>query len=134
MMKRTIALTTAGVVLAGSATALVALPAAADGPEKHARGDVAGARFDISVEKDHGQFEVDADLDGVAASSNWKMIVRHDGERVATRTASAVRDDGQWEVDFNEVHRPNTSGKDTFKVTLKRTDGTGKVTRTLTLR
>jgi hypothetical protein len=134
MMKRTLALTTTGAVLAASATALAVAPANADGPEKHAHGTVAGARYDISVEKDHGRFEIDADLDGVAAGSSWRMIVRHDGTRVATRTASAVRDDGQYEVDFREVNRHNTSGKDTFKVTLKRTDGPGKVTRKLTLR
>jgi len=133
-MKRTLALTTAGVVLAGSATALVAMPASADGPEKHARGTVAGARYDISVEKDDGRFEVDADLDGVARGSKWKMIVRHDGKRVATRTDRAELDDGQYEVDFNEVRRPDTAGKDRFKVTLKRTNGPGKVTRTIVMR
>ncbi len=132
-MKRTITLTTATLVVAGGSTLLLTPPAHAD-LEKHARGTVAGARYDISVEKERGHFDVDAELDGVAARSAWKMVVRHDGAKVATRTARATRDDGRWEVDFREVRRPDTAGSDVFKVTLKRTDGAGKVTRTLRFR
>ncbi|WP_343908235.1 hypothetical protein, partial [Nocardioides aquiterrae] len=112
--------------------ALTAAPAQADGPERHAHGTVAGARYEISAEKDAGRFEVDADLDGVPAGSAWKMVVRHDGEKVATRTAKAVRDDGRYDVDFREVRRGDSAGKDVFRVTLTRTDGAGRVTRTLT--
>lgn len=130
MTKRTIALTAAGVLAVGALTALAAGPAQADGPERHARGQVAGAAYDISVEKDR-RFEVDADIDGVPAGSTWRMVVRHEGKRVGVRTAQAVRDDGRWEVDFREVRSKDTSGADTFKVTLKRVGGPGKVTRTL---
>lgn len=132
-MKRTIALTTATALAVGSGTLLLAAaPAQADGPERHAHGNVAGARYEISAEKDNGRFEVDADLDGVPSGSSWKMVVRHDGNKVATRTANAVRDDGRYDVDFGEVRRSDSAGKDVFKVTLTRTDGAGKVTRTLT--
>lgn len=133
-MRNTIALTTAALT-AGAATLAVAAPAHADGPERHAAGTVAGARYEISAEKDNGRFEVDADLDGVAAGSTWRMVVRHDGTRVATRTASAVRDDdGGYDVDFRDVRRADSAGKDVFRVTLTRTDGAGSVSRTLTFR
>lgn len=131
-MKRTIALTTATALVAGSGALLVAAPAQADGPERHARGTIAGAQYEISAEKDNGRFEVDADIDRVPAGSTWKMVVRHDGKKVATRTATAVRDDdGHYDADFRDVKRADSAGKDVFKVTLKRTDGAGSVTRTL---
>lgn len=130
MSKRIIALSTAAALVAGSAATLVAVPAQADGPERHAHGRVAGAEYEISIEKER-RFEVDADLDGVPAGSTWRMVVRHDGKRVGTSTARAVRDDGRWEVDFREVRSADTSGGDTFKVTLSRVGGAGKVTRTL---
>ena len=131
-MKRTLALTAVTALVAGTPALLAVAPAQAGGAERHARGTVAGARYDISAEKERSGFEVDADLDGVAAGSTWKMVVRHEGKRVATRKARARRDDGRYEVDFRSVRRPDTRGKDTFKVTLKRTNGAGKVTRKLT--
>ncbi|WP_028644498.1 hypothetical protein [Nocardioides sp. URHA0020] len=129
MKKQLIVLTTAGTLIAGTGAALVAAPAQADGPERHAYGTVAGASYEIAVEKER-RFEVDADLDDVAAGSSWRMVVRHEGKVVGTRTARAVRDDGRWEVDFREVRSKNTKGADTFKVTIKRVGGP-KVVRTL---
>ncbi|GAB3197182.1 hypothetical protein GCM10027062_08320 [Nocardioides hungaricus] len=133
-MKRTIALTTAATLVAGPAALAVVLagPAQADGPERQVSGSVAGARYHISADKEDGRYEVDADLDGVPAGSSWRMVVRHDGRKVATRTARAVRDDGRYDVDFAGVRRPDSAGRDVFKVTLTRTDGAGSVTRTLT--
>jgi hypothetical protein len=130
MKKQLIALTTASALVAGTGAALLATPAQADGPERHARGQVAGAAYEIGVEKDR-RFEVDADLDGVPAGSSWRMVVRHDGERIGSSTARAVRDDGRYEVDFREIRSANTPGADTFKVTLKRVGTSTKVTRTL---
>jgi hypothetical protein len=131
MLNRTFALPVAGALVGGSA--LIAMPAAsahADGPEKDVHGSVAGARYEISIEKDR-RFEIDAELEGVSAGSKWKMVVRHDGKRVATQRAHAVRDDGRHEVDFHDVHSGDTKGHDYFTVTLKRIDGQGKVTRTI---
>ena len=131
-MKRTIALTTATALAVGSgALLLAAAPAQADGPERHAHGNVAGARYEMSAEKDNGRFEVDADLEGVPSGSSWKMVVRHDGTKVATRTAQAGRDDGR-STSTSARSPGRLAGKDDFKVTLTRTDGAGKVTRTLT--
>lgn len=131
MKKQLIALTTAATLIAGTGAALIASPAQADGPERHAYGQIGGASYDIGIEKDR-VFEIDADLDGVTAGSTWRMVVRHDGKKVGTRTANAVPDDGRWEVDFREVRSADTAGPDTFKVTLKRTDGPGKAKKTLT--
>ncbi len=113
-----------------AATGLLAAPAQADGPEKHATGTVAGGFYDISVEKEGG-FEVSADIDGVPASSTWRVVVRHDGKVVGSEKRRSVLDDGQHEVDFRDFFSADTAGKDTFRVTLRRTDGTAKVTRTL---
>lgn len=137
-MKRTIALITAGAAgvagaaVIGGAAVTGNLAAAADrsGPERHAHGRVAGAEYEIEIEKERG-FEVDAELDGVAPRSTWRMVVRHDGKRVGSRTAHAVRDDGRHEVDFRDLHSADTRGADRFVVVLKRVDGPGKVTRTL---
>jgi hypothetical protein len=131
MNRRIIALSTAGVLLTGSAAALVAAPAMADDPERKAVGRVAGATYEISAEKERG-FEVDVDVDGVAARSTWKAVVKHDGKRVGAQTRSAVRDDGRWEVDFRDFRSGDTAGQDRFKVKLVRVDGPGKVVRTLT--
>ncbi|MCW2773944.1 MAG: hypothetical protein JWN91_2270 [Nocardioides sp.] len=131
MNKRIIALTTAAALVAAPVAVLVAGPAQADGPERHARGTVAGATYDISAEKERG-FEVSADLEGVAAGSTWKVVVKHDGTRIGSQTLRAVPDDGRHEVDFRDFRSANTAGKDVFTVKIKRVDGAGSVTRTLT--
>lgn len=129
-MKRTIVLSAAALLAAPTAL-LVTAPAHADGPEKHARGSVAGARYDIDIEKERG-FEVNVELDGVPSASTWRVVVKHDGERIGSQTAPATRDDGRYEVDFRDLRSKNTAGKDTFTVTIKRVGGPGSVTRTLT--
>ncbi|MFT4010509.1 MAG: hypothetical protein QM655_10760 [Nocardioidaceae bacterium] len=130
MKKRMIGVAAAGAVAATSAV-VVAAPAWADGPERHAHGKVGGARYDIDIEKEHGTFEISVDLDDAPANSSWKLVVRHEGKKVGVRHASARYDDGEYEVDFRDVHSANTPGKDTFKVKIVRTDDTAKVTRTL---
>lgn len=129
MERRTIAAGAAALVT-GTAAVLVAAPAMADGPERETSGRVAGSWFEMSAEKERG-FELDADLDNVPRGSTWRLVVKHDGERIATRTADTVRDDGRWEADFRDVHAPDSAGADTFTLTITRTDGPGKVTRTL---
>jgi hypothetical protein len=115
MNKRIIALTTAAALVAAPAAVLVAGPAQADGPERHARGTVAGASYDMSAEKGRG-FEVSAD----------------DGKKIGSQTLRAVPDDGRHEVDFRDFRSANTAGKDVFTVKISRVDGAGSVTRKLT--
>ncbi|MCW2791831.1 MAG: hypothetical protein JWO76_929 [Nocardioides sp.] len=131
MLTRTTALTTAAALLTAPAIALAAAPAHADGPEKHAQGAVGGGRYDINIEKENG-FDVGVDLEGIPASSTWKLVVKHDGKRVSTQTANSRLDDGRHEVDFRDVRSKNTKGKDSFTVKISRVDGAGSVTRTLT--
>lgn len=122
---------TTGLVASALGLGLLAGPAAADGPEKNATGTVAGARYDMSAEKE-GNFEISADIDGVPAGSTWRMVLRHEGTVVGSQKLTArADDDGGHEVDFRDFLRPDTAGKDTFTITLRRTDGTAKVTRTL---
>ena len=128
--QRAAALSAASALLAGGFTALVALPAHADGPERHARGSIAGGQYEISIEKER-RFQVDVELDRVPANSTWRIVVRHEGRRGATRTARAAGDDGRWDVDFPEVRSGNTPGADTFRVRIQRVGGTAQVTRTL---
>lgn len=130
-MKRIAIATASAAALATGVAVLVAAPAIADGPEKHSSGRVGGGWFEISAEKERNGFDLDADLDNVAAGSTWKIVVRHDGQRISRQVLNAVPDDGRHEVDFRDVRARNTSGADTFKVTIKRTDGPGKVVRTL---
>jgi hypothetical protein len=131
MNKRIIALSTAAALVAAPAAVLVAGPAQADGPERHARGTVAGATYDMSAEKERG-FEVSADVEGVPSGSTWKVVVKHDGKRIGSQTLRAVPDDGRHEVDFRDFRSANTAGKDVFTVKIKRVDGAGSVTRKLT--
>ncbi len=130
--RRTVATIAAGALIAAPATVLLAGPASADGPEREARGTVAGARYEMSAEKER-HFEVSADLDGVAGIdvADRRQARRQEGRQPDPK---AVRDDGRYEVDFRDFHSKNTAGKDTFKITLKRVDGAGKVTRTLTFK
>lgn len=133
-VKRMTALVATGALVAVPATVLTAGAAqAADGPERHARGTVGGARYDISVEKERSRFEIDTDLRSANRGSKWKVTVRHDGRLVGTDTARAVRDDGGYEVEFRDFHSRNTPGKDRFKVTIKKVGGP-QVTRTITMR
>ncbi|MFT4082084.1 MAG: hypothetical protein QM638_05820 [Nocardioides sp.] len=128
MSHRAIALTAAGTVLAGSVVATSAT-AFADGPERHASGTIGKAHYDIEIEKEK-RYEVSVDLDGVAKGSTWKLRVRHDGRLITKQKRTAERDDGRYEVDFRDVGSRNTSGKDTFTVTILRAGG-GKAVRTL---
>mgnify|MGYP001018446102 CR=1 FL=1 len=130
-MKRIAIATASAAALATGAAVFVAAPALADGPEKHASGRVGGGWFEISAEKERNGFDLDVDLDNVPAGSTWRLVVRHDGDRIARQVLPSVREDGRHEVDFRDVSARNTAGADTFKVTIKRTDGPGKVVRSL---
>ena len=82
-MKRIAIATASAAALATGVAVLVAAPAIADGPEKHSSGRIGGGWFEISAEKERNGFDLDADLDNVAAGSTWKLVVRHDGQRIS---------------------------------------------------
>lgn len=101
--------------------ALVAAPAnAAYDIEKQKRcGD---ARIELSVDREAGGFEVNADVDNATAGSRWRIVLRHDGTQVAKVNRRA---DNEGDVEV-ERWRRNTQGSDTFKMRAKNRD-TGRV-------
>lgn len=111
----------ASALLAGSAIALAAGPAQADGPERSKDFWIGSTDVDFDVEKERGKFEVGVDLDDAAPGSKWRIVLRHDGKVVHAKTHRADRD---GEVEINKVLR-DTSGKDRFKVVVTKV-GTGK--------
>ena len=114
MNKRFIALGTAGVVLAApAALMLTAAPAHAD---VERRGTCGGGTYELSVDREGRGYEVNVDLDHVAAGSKWRVVITQDGTRKAKVVRTAERD-GDLDV---ERYLPNTAGKDTFKFTAKR--------------
>ena len=108
-MKKTL-IALAATAAAGT-TVLVASPASAD---VERRGTCAGATYELTVDRERGGFEVDADLDRAAVGSEWRVTIRHDGE---VATSRVLRADDEGELDLG-VHRRNTAGKDTFRLTV----------------
>ena len=114
-MKKTLIATTALLATAGGAVA-VAAPASAD---VERRGTCAGATFELNVDRERGGWDVDADLEGARAHSDWKVAIRHEGKVVASRTLRAD-DEGDPDLD---VFRRDPRGADTFKLTVKPVGG-----------
>jgi hypothetical protein len=111
MKKSLIAITALLATAAAGTTVLVAAPANAD---VERRGTCAGASFELNVDRERGGYDVDADVEGARAFSDWRVAIRHNGTIAATRTLTA---DDEGELDLDTFRR-NTSGKDTFKVTV----------------
>ncbi|MCF6379196.1 hypothetical protein L2K70_16410 [Nocardioides KLBMP 9356] len=110
-MKKTIAATTLLATATAGATVLVAAPANAD---VERRGTCAGATYELNVDRERGGYDVDADIEGAKASSTWRLTIRHNGTVAVSRT---LRADDEGELDL-DTFRKNTTGKDTFKVTV----------------
>ena len=108
-MKKTIAATTLLATAAAGATVLVASPANAD---VERRGTCAGATYELNVDRERGGYDVDADIEGAKAYSNWRVTIRHNGDLAVSRTLKAD-DEGELDLD---TFRKNTAGKDTFTV------------------
>ena len=126
-------------IVAGLATALVAVtvpvalalsdPADAltgrqdDDRERSARcGD---AVVELSVDKERQGFEVDGDVDNAQPGSAWKVVLRHDGDKVLARTLTA---DAEGDLDV-DTRRPDTSGNDVFTLRVKNLDTDAKACR-----
>lgn len=107
------------------ATALVATPAHAD---VERRGTCAGATYELSVDRERGGWDVDADLEGAKANSAWQVTIRHNGKVAAQRS---VRADDEGELDLDTWTR-NTRGKDAYKLTVKPSGG-GACSTTVTV-
>jgi hypothetical protein len=128
-------------IVAGLATALVALtvpvalamsdPAGAlsgrlgddDDLERSAR--CGQAVVELSVDRERRGFEVDGDVDHAVPGSTWKVVVRHDGDKVLTRNLEA---DAEGDLDVDTL-RPNTAGDDVFTLRVKNVDTNAKACR-----
>src|SRR5690349_20521742 len=106
-LRRTTAAAGVTALLAVPATVLVASPVQA--VDRAERCD--GARIELSVEKDDGRFEVEADVDNAPRGSQWRVTLLQDGNRFFN-DVRRTDNEGDISVDRN---RPNTVGKDVFK-------------------
>jgi hypothetical protein len=117
--------TTATVAAAGLLASPIALAAPAAATEKEFK--VGGADVDFEVDKDDGRFEVEVDIDNAKPGTRWRITLWHDGNRFFKDTRRA---NGDGDVADVERSRPNTAGRDVFKVKVKRVGGESK-TRTI---
>lgn len=116
-LRRPVAAVSTLAVLSVPALALAAAPAHA--VDKSQRCD--GARMELSVEKDDGRFEVEADVDDATPGSRWRIVMRHDGQRFFKDVRRA---DGEGDISVDR-NRRDTAGRDvfTFRVNRVGTDG-----------
>lgn len=116
-LRRPVAAVSTLALLSVPALTLVAAPAHA--VDKSQRCD--GARMELSVERDDGRFEVEADIDDADPGSRWRIALRQDGNRFF-KDVRRANGDGDISVDRN---RPDTAGRDVFALRVNRvgTDG-----------
>jgi hypothetical protein len=130
MSHRITAALAAGSLLAVPAS-LAAAPAAQADPGDRERNGVCGAGvYDFSVDREGSGFEVSADLDGLKPGSRWKVVLRHDGTKIASVTRRADRE-GDLDV---ERYRQNTAGADKFTMKAKRVGGSASCSASITFR
>jgi hypothetical protein len=130
-MNRTTALVAAGALVAAPlATVLAASPATADTTKRGACGP-GSYEFQVDSEnrEDGGGFEVSADLDRLAPSSSWTVVIKHDGKRVSKFSRTA---DNEGELDV-DVHRQDTRGTDRFRFKAVPAGGGSKCAATITV-
>jgi hypothetical protein len=118
-VKKTVIASTALLATAAAGTVLVATPAHAD-RDIERTGTCSGARYELSVDRERGGFEVDADLDRARPGSRWRVTLRHDGAVVTSKVHTA---DAEGDVDV-DAWRRDTAGTDTFRITVKPVGGT----------
>lgn len=125
-MRKVTATVGAAALLAAPLSLVAASPAAAADREFRC----AGADVDFDVERDDGRFEVDVDIDNAEPGSRWRIVLKQDGKRYHKKVHRADSD-GEIDIDRN---RPDTAGKDVFKVKVKKIGGPKACTRTITRR
>jgi hypothetical protein len=75
--------------------------------------------------EDDGRFEVEVDIDNAKRGSKWRVTPWHDGRRYHHKVHTANRGS---DIEI-EKKRPNTKGKDVFKLRVKRLSAAGAATR-----
>lgn len=109
---KTTALLAASTLLAAplATVALAAAPSSAAPADREKRGTCAGGTYELQAEREDGGYEVTVDLDRLAPGSQWKVVLRHEGKRVAAVTRTA---DAEGDVEL-EAYRKGTPGPETF--------------------
>lgn len=101
-----------GSVLAVGTPIAFASAASAD-TEKRGSCSKGDAIYDFEVDKDDGRYEVNFEVDSNVDGERWRVRLYHEGNRFYS---SVNTTDNEGEADV-EANRPNTRGKDHFKVT-----------------
>lgn len=123
---RTVAALVATTALVAAPIGL-ALPAQADADRSG--GLPGGGRYQLSVDREDGGFQVSADLDDTAPGSRWKVVLRHEGKKIASGVLAAD-DEGDLSVDR---FRRDTAGADRFALTVTPAAG-GQTSRAVVTR
>lgn len=123
MFTRATALLSATALVAIPASLLVASPAHADVTKSGACGE---GRYELSVDRERGGWEVDADLDNVTPGSKWKIVLKHDGKTYFSGVRTA---DYEGDLDVDR-YRKNTAGKDKFVFKATRVGGSSTTCKT----
>lgn len=130
-LRNTAALAATSALFAAPLVAISATPAAA--VDRSGRCD--GARFSLDVERDDGRFEVEAEIDDAPRGSRWRIVVKQDGKRFIKTTRVARNDDDDRDGDISiDRNRPNTPGRDVFRITVNKVGTPGSCSRVVRLR
>ena len=114
-MKTAIRITAIAGVTALIASPLAFATAATASADIDRHGTCGAGVYKLSVDRERGGYEVDADLDGVKPGSTWTFVIRHNGKRLTKLTRTADRE-GEVDVD---AYAKNTVGKDKFAFVAK---------------
>lgn len=99
-----------------------AVPTAAAEVEREKRGTCsASARWELSLEKEHGRIEVSMEIDTFRSGRAWDVRAWQDGDRFVNTTRVTDR---EGEIDIDRVRR-DTAGSDT--ISFRATSSTGEV-------
>jgi len=123
-LRRTTATVGAAALLATPLAVLTSSPAnAADREFRYA-----GAKVDFDVDKDHGRFEVEVEMENVKQPrARYLIVLRHNGKVFHKRWHRAGAD---REIEI-EKRRPNTRGKDNFRLRVKKASAKRAAVRTI---
>ncbi|GAA4676717.1 hypothetical protein [Nocardioides nanhaiensis] len=124
--RRTTATLGAAALLASPLALLTAAPAAA--ADRDFR--YAGAQVDFEVEKDDRRLEVSVDVDDARPGERFRIVLRQNGRVFVNRVFRADRE-GDIEIDRN---RPDTRGRDTVRLTIKKVGNRKAASRVIRVR
>ena len=123
-LRRTTATVGAAALLAAPLAIVGASPAsAADREFKYAGADV-----EFDVDRDDGRYEVEVELDDVKKpNARYRIVLRQNGKVFHKKVHRAG---GDREISI-EKNRPNTRGKDVFKLRIKKIGAKKAAVRTI---